>query len=67
VVAGLMLMVGSLNSGDFSAESFSQSVDDSWGWYLTLLVLILVGVVAQIRQRATWRRTVRETWYVENA
>ena len=67
VVAGLMLMVGSLNSSDFNAASFSQSVDDSWGWYLTLLVLILVGVVAQIRQRATWRRTVRETWYVENA
>jgi hypothetical protein len=67
VVAGLMLMVGSLNSSDFNAASFSQSVDDSWGWYLTLLALILVGVVAQIRQRATWRRTVRETWYVENA
>ena len=67
VVAGLMLMVGSLNSSDFNAASFSQSVDDSWGWYLTLLALILVGVVAQIRQRATWRRTVRETWYVETA
>ncbi|HZB65909.1 MAG TPA: DUF4203 domain-containing protein [Ornithinibacter sp.] len=67
VAAGLMLMVGSLNSGDFSRAAFSQSVNDSWGWYLTLLVLILVGIAAQIRHRATWRRTVRETWYVENA
>ena len=67
VAAGLMLMVGSLNSGDFSRAAFSQSVNDSWGWYLTLLVLILVGIAAQIRHRTTWRRTVRETWYVENA
>ncbi len=67
VVAGLMLMFGSLNSSDFSGAAFTQSVNDSWGWYLTLVVLIFVGIVAQIRQRATWSRTVRETWYVENA
>lgn len=67
VVAGLMLMVGSLNSSDFSRGAFTQSVDDGWGWYLTLLVLVLLGIVAQIRQRATWNRTVRETWYVETA
>ena len=66
VVGGMMLMVGSLNSSDFTRAAFTKAVNDSWGWYLTLLALILVGIVAQIRQRATWRRTVRETWYVEN-
>ena len=67
VVAGLMLTFGSLNSSDFTQATFTQTVNDSWGWYLTLLVLVLVGIVAQIRQRAMWRRSVRETWYVENA
>jgi hypothetical protein len=67
VVAGLMLVFGSLNSSDFSRTAFTQSVNDNWGWYLTLVVLILVGIVTQIRQRANWSRTVRETWYVENA
>lgn len=66
VVAGLMLVVGSLNSADFTRAGFTQAVDDSWGWYLTLLVLALVGIVAQVRQRAEMRRTVRETWYVES-
>ncbi len=66
VVAGLMLIVGSLNSSDFTQAAFTQAVNDSWGWYLTLLALILIGIAAQIRQRATWRRTVRETWYVES-
>jgi len=67
VVAGLMLMVGSLNSTDFSQAAFTQAVDDGWGWYLTLVALILIGIVAQVRQRATMRRTIRETWYVEQA
>ena len=67
VVAGLMLVFGSLNSSDFAQAAFTKAVNDSWGWYLTLVALILIGIVFQIRQRATWRRTVRETWYVEQA
>jgi hypothetical protein len=67
VVAGLMLIFGSLNSSDFTQAAFTTAVNDSWGWYLTLLALILIGIVSQIRQRATWRRSVRETWYVEQA
>ena len=67
VVAGLMLVFGALNSSDFTQAAFTAAVNDSWGWYLTLVALILIGIVAQIRQRATWRRSVRETWYVENA
>ena len=51
----------------FFGAAFTKAVNDSWGWYLTLVALILVGIVAQIRQQATWRRSVHETWYVENA
>ena len=66
VVAGLMLLVGSLNSADFTRSGFTDAVDAGWGWYLLLLALALVGIVAQTRQRVTMRRTVRETWYVES-
>ena len=56
VVAGLMLIFGSLNSSDFTQAAFTNAVNDSWGWYLTLLALILVGIVArESGQRATWR------------
>jgi hypothetical protein len=67
VVAGLMLVFGSMNSSDFTRAAFTKEVNDSWGWYVTLLALVLIGVVAQIRQRAERRRTIRETWYVERA
>ena len=34
VVAGLMLLVGTLNSADFADGSFSSAVDAGWGWYV---------------------------------
>ena len=59
VVAGLMLLVGSLDSADFTQSAFTDAVQDSWGWYLMLLVLALVGIVAQTRQRLAMRRTIQ--------
>ena len=66
VVAGLMLLVGSLDSADFTRSGFTAAVDTSWGWYVLLLVLAIVGIVAQTRQRLTMRRTINETWYAES-
>jgi hypothetical protein len=66
VVAGLMLLVGSLNSADFTRGAFTDAVQDSWGWYLTLLALALVGILAQARQAVMMRRTIEEVWYAES-
>jgi hypothetical protein len=66
VVAGLMLMVGAMDSADFTQGNFTQAVQASWGWYLTLVVLALLGIVAQTRQRLAMRRSIQETWYVES-
>jgi hypothetical protein len=65
VVAGLMLLVGSLNSADFTQAAFSDAVSASWGWSLTLLVLAVVGFVAQTRARVNRSRTINEAWYAE--
>lgn len=66
LVAGLMLLVGSLNSADFTRVSFSTAVQGSWWWYLMLLGLVLVGIVVQTRQRVSTRRTIHDTWYAED-
>ena len=65
VVGGLMLLVGSLNSGDFTQTAFADAVEDGWGWYLTLVVLSILGIAAQARQAAAMRRSVRDVWYAE--
>lgn len=66
VVGGVMLLVGSLNSADFSTGDFTNSVQDSWAWSLLLLVLAFAGIFNQARQRVVMRRTVQEAWYAES-
>jgi hypothetical protein len=66
VVAGLMLIVGALESADFTEGSITAAIQDGWVWSLLLLVLALVGIVAQTRQRTALRRSVEETWYAES-
>jgi len=65
VTAGLMLLVGSLNSADFSRGDFTDTVSNSVGWSLLLVVLAIGGIVIQIRQQALMRQSVREVWYAE--
>ena len=67
VVAGLMLLVGSLNSSDFTRGDFTDTVENGWAWSLLLLVLALAGIFIQARQRVLMRRTVREAWYTESS
>ena len=66
VVAGLMLLVGRIDSADFTRGDVARAVHAGWGWYLTVLVLALIGIVAQTRQRLAMRRTVQQSWYAES-
>jgi hypothetical protein len=66
VVGGLMLLVGSLNSADFSRGDFTDTVSNSFGWSLLLIVLALGGILVQARQRALMRRNIQEVWYAES-
>ncbi len=65
VVGGLMLLVGSLNSTDFSRGDFADTVSNSWAWALLLLALALAGVFIQASQRALMRQNIQEVWYAE--
>jgi hypothetical protein len=65
VVGGLMLVVGSLNSADFSRGDFTNTVSNSFGWTVLLVVLAVGGILVQARQRAVMRQNVQEVWYAE--
>jgi len=65
VVGGLMLLVGSLNTADFSRGDFTDTVSNSFGWSLLLVVLAIGGIVLQVMQRAMMRQSIHEVWYAE--
>ncbi len=65
VTGGLMLLVGSLNTADFSRGDFTDTVSNSFGWSLLLLVLAVGGILVQARQRALMRQNIQEVWYAE--
>ena len=67
VTAGLMLLVGSLNSADFTQGTFTDAIEDSWGWYLMVIVLAFFGVIVQAMQRVMMRRPIEEVWYAESS
>lgn len=67
VVAGIMLVVGSLESADFTQGTVTETIQDGWGWYALLVVLALVGIVVQTRQRLVMERSIQESWYAQNA
>ena len=66
VTGGLMLLVGSLDSADFSRGDFTDTVSNSFGWSLLLFVLAIGGIVIQAMQRALMRQSIQETWYAES-
>jgi hypothetical protein len=65
VVGGLMLLVGSLNSADFTKGDFTHTVEHGWAWSLLVLALALAGIFAQALQRAVLSSSIHETWYAE--
>jgi hypothetical protein len=67
IVGGLMLLFGTLNSADLTRSSFNSALHSGWFWYALLLVLALIGIVAQTRQRLVMRRSINEVWYAERS
>ncbi|WP_141842437.1 DUF4203 domain-containing protein [Humibacillus xanthopallidus] len=67
IVGGLMLLFGTLDSATLTRSSFSAAIQSGWYWYALLLVLAVVGIVAQTRQRLAMRRSINEAWYAERS
>ena len=62
VVAGIMLLTGSLTGDDLGSEAVVARIDDSAGWWVLYAVLAVAGVVLQLRYLEDVRRSVRDQW-----
>jgi hypothetical protein len=62
VVAGVMLLTGSLTAGDLDSTAVVARIEDSAGWWVLYAVLAVTGVVLQVRLAGDVRRSVRAQW-----
>lgn len=62
VTAGVMLLAGAVDTGEFADDAVTERAGDDWWWYLLYLVLALAGLVAQLRATERLRASMRESW-----
>ena len=62
VVAGVMLLTGSLTAADLDSAAVVARIEDSAGWWVLYAVLAVTGVVLQVRLAGDVRRSVRAQW-----
>lgn len=62
LVAGCMLLAGSLNTADVTSPRVVQQIHDSPGWWVLYAVVSVVGIVLQTRATEAMRRSLRDQW-----
>ena len=62
IVAGLMLLVGTFDTEDFSIADTTEYVADGWWWYVIYGGLVVGGVVAQFTDVDRRRDSLRQSW-----
>jgi hypothetical protein len=66
IVAGIMLLTGSLTAADLGSAAVVSRIDGSTGWWVLYGVLTLAGILLQLRLAeglsAGGRHTVRAQW-----
>ena len=62
IVAGLMLVFGVTDVGDFDSAQTTKVLADDWWWYAIYLVLAVGGMIAQFLDVERRRDTLRDAW-----
>lgn len=67
ITTGVMLLVGTIDTGEFEDDDLTTRAGDDWWWYVVYLGLAVAGMVVQIRDADRLRRSVRAAWAAERA
>lgn len=61
-LAGVFLLLDVISVGDLTNESTTQQIGDDWWWYAIYLVLVVAGIISQIRSTERMRGSLRDSW-----
>ena len=62
IVMGIMLLVGTVNSDQFTRAQATHHMQTSWWWYALYLVLAVIGMAAQFQFLDSLRGSMRDQW-----
>jgi len=62
IVAGTMLLVGTVDLDDFDSASTTEALTDAWWWYAIHLALVVAGMIIQLSDVDRRRESLREAW-----
>jgi len=62
VLAGVLLLSGTLDAGDLTAPDTTAQLDLAWWWTAGYLALALAGLTVQLRSVEARRGTLRSSW-----
>ncbi|HEX9259038.1 MAG TPA: DUF4203 domain-containing protein [Acidimicrobiales bacterium] len=62
ITGGVMLLVGAIETQDFTDEGIIGRADDPWWWYVIYIVLAIAGIIAQARMVEDLKVSMRQAW-----
>lgn len=62
MTAGVMLIVGALETDDFTATAATERIKDDWWWYVVMIALAVAGLLSQVRTVESLRTSLRSAW-----
>lgn len=62
VVAGLMLLVGTLDANDLDRADVVAVIHDEPAWWLLYALIAVLGIIAQTRQLRSMEHSLRDQW-----
>lgn len=62
MTAGVMLIIGALETDDFTAATATDLIKDDWWWYVVAIALAIAGLLSQIRTVDSLKASLREAW-----
>jgi hypothetical protein len=57
-----MLLVGAIDTDDFSPDAVTGEADNDWWWYALYGALAVLGILVQARSAERLRESMRQSW-----
>jgi hypothetical protein len=67
MTTGAMLLVGAVDTEEFTEEEATEQIGHAWWWSLLFVVLAVAGLVVQLRSASRLRQSTREAWATRGA